>query len=197
MTSSSDAPPAPVGLRQRLPAAAAARASGVRTSASAALPIRVVDRVPPPPLPPRVDSAALVRALEAGFAAVRNQVDHAFAEIQKECVELALAAAEHVTRRTAERGELDLERPLAEMLAARRRELAEAPALLRVHPEDGKALAPKLAEITPAGARVELAPDPAVARGQLVLELGASRLVRTLEQEMKRLRSRLLAGGAA
>jgi len=192
MTSSSEAPAVPPpGLRRQL-AAAGGRAAGVR----APVPVRVIDRVPPPPPPPRVDSAALARALETGFAAVRSQVDGAFAEIQKECVELAFAAAERIVGRAAERGELELEAPLREMLAARRRELAETPALLRVHPEDAKALAPKLAEITPAGARVELAPDPAIARGTLSLELGASRLVRALDQELKRLRQKLLAGAA-
>ena len=191
MTSSSEAPAPPPGLHRRL-AAAGARASGVRSPA----PVRVIDRVPPPPPPPRVDSAALARALEAGFAAVRAQVDATFAEIQKECVELAFAAAERVVRRAADRGALDLEEPLRELLAARRRELETTPALLRLHPEDAKAVAPKLAEITPAGARVELAADPAIARGQLSLEMGTAKLVRTLEQELKRLRQRLLTSPA-
>ena len=170
-----------------------ARASAVRAPS----PVRVIDRTPPPPPAPTVDAGPLARALEAGFAAVRTQVSAALVEIEKECVELAVAVAERVVRRKVEKGELDLEGPLRELLGARRRELAELPAKLRLHPEDAKAVAPKTAELAPAGARIEVVPDPAQPRGDLALEIGASRLVRTLSHELKRLRERLLAGAAS
>lgn len=184
-SSSETAARRPAGVRARLPLAA----PGVRTR----LPVRVVDRTPPPPPVAPVDVAPLARALEAGFAAMRAQLESSFAEIERGCVELALAAAERVVGRRCERGELDLESPLKELLAARRRELAEQAAVLRLHPEDARALAPRLPALTPAGARVELLADAAQPRGSLVLEVGAARVTRTLADELARLRLRLLA----
>jgi flagellar biosynthesis/type III secretory pathway protein FliH len=179
----------PMGLKARI---AVAASPGVRS----ALPVRVVDRTPPPPPIARIDVAPLVRALEAGFADVRGAFESAFGEIERECIELALAAAERVVRRRCERGELDLEAPLRELLAARRRELAEQSATLRVHPDDAPALQAKLPELAPPGARVEVVADPAVARGSLALELGAARVTRSLPHELARLRARLLEGSA-
>jgi flagellar biosynthesis/type III secretory pathway protein FliH len=184
-SSSETAARRPAGVRARLPLVA----PGVR----ARLPVRVVDRVPPPPPVPPVDVAPLARALETGFAAIRAQLEAAFAEIERGCVELALAAAERVVGRKCERGELELEAPLKELLATRRRELAEQPAVLRVHPADARALAPRLADLAPAGARVELLADDSQPRGSLVLELGSARVTRTLADELARLRLRLLA----
>jgi flagellar biosynthesis/type III secretory pathway protein FliH len=178
----------PAGLKARL----AVAAPGVRS----ALPVRVVDRTPPPPPIARIDVAPLVRALEAGCADVRGAFEAAFGEIERECIELALAAAERVVRRRCERGELDLEAPLRELLAARRRELAEQSATLRVHPDDAPALQARLPELAPSGARVEVVADPSVARGSLALELGAARVTRSLPHELARLRARLLEGSA-
>jgi len=192
-TSSSDtaalaalAPPA--GLRTRI----AAAAPGVTSR----LPVRVVDRTPPPPPLPRLDVAPLARALEAGFAIVRAQFEGMFAEIERGCVELALAAAERLVRRRSGKGDLELEAPLQELLATRRRELAEQAATLRLHPDDAKALRTKVAELAPPGARIDLVDDPAVARGDLVLEVGAGRVSRSLAHELARLRARLLEGTA-
>ena len=189
-TSSSDAAAPSAGLRTRI--AVATGTPGVRSR----LPLRVVDRTPPPPPVPVLDAAPLARALEAGFADLRRAFEATFAEIERECVELALAAAERLVRRRCERGELGLEAPLQELLAARRRELAELTATLRVHPEDAPALQAKLAELAPPGARVELAADPSIARGSLTLELGAARVSRSLPHELARLRARLLEGSA-
>ncbi len=194
MTSSSDSSVHGEAVRHRV-AAAGAVARGVRGSASARVEVRVIDRTPPPPPAPKVDVAPLARALESGFAAVRSQVEGAFAAIEKECIELALAAAERIVRRKAELGELDLEGPLRELLAARRRELGELAATLRLHPDDAQALAPKVRELAPPGARIEVVADSTRRRGELSLELGAARLVRTLEHDFERLRQRLLAGG--
>jgi len=187
-TSSSDAAAPPAGLRARI----AVAAPGVRSR----LPLRVVDRTPPPPPVPTLDAAPLARALEAGFAELRRAFEATFAEIERECVELALAAAERLVRRRCERGELGLEAPLQELLASRRRELEEQAATLRVHPEDAPALQAKLAELAPPGARVELVADPSIARGSLTLELGAARVSRSLPHEIARLRARLLEGSA-
>ena len=187
-TSSSDAAAPPAGLRARIVVAA----PGVRSR----LPLRVVDRTPPPPPVPILDAAPLARALEAGFAELRRAFEATFAEIERECVELALAAAERLVRRRCERGELGLEAPLQELLASRRRELEEQAATLRVHPEDAPALQAKLAELAPPGARVELVADPSIARGSLTLELGAARVSRSLPHEIARLRARLLEGSA-
>jgi len=192
MTSSSDAAAASgAGIRREV-ATAGVRASAVRAPS----PVRVIDRIPPPPPPPPVDVTGLAAALQGGLEAVRAQVDRAFAEIERECVELALAAAERIVRRKAARGELELDGPLQELFAARRGELAALPARLRLHPEDAKVIAPRAAELVPAGTRVEIVDDPAQPRGHLVLEIGAARLVRTLDEELRRLRQRLLAGAA-
>jgi flagellar biosynthesis/type III secretory pathway protein FliH len=189
MTSSSDAT-AP--QRHRL-AAAGARAASVR----AASPVRVIDRAPPPSPPPQVDVAGLAKAMGDGFAAVQAQVERAFLEIEKECVELAFAAAEHVMRRKAARGELELEEPLRELLDTRRRELLELPAVLHLHPQDAQAIAPRVEELAPPGARVIVMADPAQPRGDVVLELGAGKLVRSLENDLRQLRQRLLQEGDA
>lgn len=185
-TSSSEAAARrPAGVRARLPIAA--------PTVRARLPVRVVDRTPPPPPPPPIDVAPLARALESGLAAIRLQLEAAFAEVERGCVELALAAAERVVGRRCERGELELEEPLKELLASRRRELTSQPAVLRMNDADARVLERKLDALTPAGARVELLADPAQPRGSLVLELGAARVTRTLANELARLRSRLLA----
>jgi flagellar biosynthesis/type III secretory pathway protein FliH len=191
-TSSSDAtraeargPSILAGLRARLTFAT----PGVRSR----LPVRVVDRSPPPPPVAPVDVAPLARALEAGFAAARARDEATFAEIERGCVELALAAAERVVRRRCERGELELEEPLRALIGSRRRELEEQAAVLRLHPADARALQEKLAELTPAGARVELLADAAQPRGSLSLEFGAARVTRTLVHELTRLRAELLA----
>jgi flagellar biosynthesis/type III secretory pathway protein FliH len=200
MTSSSDAAPAPEVVRHRVAGAQASSARAARpseakaTRGEAASVVKVVERVPPPPPPPPVDVAPLARALERGFAAIATQVDAAFAEIEKECVELALAAAERVVRRRAERAELDLEGPLREMLATRRREIAQLPATLRAHPEEAAHLAPKLAELAPPGARIELVPDPSTPRGDLALEIGPARVVRSLQHDFARMRQRVFGG---
>jgi len=188
MTSSSDAAADPV-VRHGLPGA---RAGGVRS----ALPIRIVERLPPPPPAPRVDPAPLARSLDAGFKALKAQLDASFGEIERGCVELALAAAETLARAKCQRGELGLEEPLRALLDARRRELETAPAVLRAHPDEAAAIRPKLAEIAPAGARLELVADPASPRGTLALELAAARVVWSLDEEIAALRRRLLGGGA-
>jgi flagellar biosynthesis/type III secretory pathway protein FliH len=188
MTSSSDAAAEPI-VRHGLPGG---RVGGVRS----ALPITVVERLPPPPPPPRVDAAPLARSLDAGFKALKAQVDAAFGEIERGCVELALAAAETLARGKCQRGELGLEEPLRALLDARRRELENAPAVLRAHPDDAAAIRPKLAEMVPAGARVELVADPATPRGTLALELAAAKVVWSLDEEIAALRRRVLGGAA-
>src|SRR5262245_58388864 len=124
-TSSSDAP-APEIVRHRV--TAEQRPARVRT----ALPLRVIER-PPSGVAPRVDVAPLARALADVFASVRAQVDGAFAAIERDCVELALAAAERVVRCRAERGELGLDEPLRALLELRRRDLEQVTATLRVN----------------------------------------------------------------
>src|SRR6185295_16220077 len=141
----------PAGVRTRLPFAA----PGVRSR----LPVRIIDRTPPIPPAPKFDVTPLVRALEAGFAQVTAQTEALLGSIERECVELALAAAERVVRRRCEKGELDLEAPLQELLASRRRELATRSATLRLHPEDAKLLQAKIVELAPVGATVELIAD--------------------------------------
>ncbi len=170
-----------------------ARAGGVSMRAGAT--VRVVDRTPALPPPPTIDVAPLARALEAGFKSLKVQVEISFAEIERECVELALGAAEALTRARCERGELALEAPLSALLAAKRRELETLPALLRLHPADAEAIGPKLAELTPPNARVELLADGASPRGQLALEIGAARVVWSLGQEIAQMRRALFDGG--
>ncbi|MBM4015287.1 MAG: hypothetical protein FJ293_10045, partial [Planctomycetes bacterium] len=128
------------------------------------------------------------------FKAVRAQAEAAFGEIERECVALALAAAEALCRAKCERGELELQAPLEALLTARRRELETLPATLRAHPADADAIAPKLAQIAPAGARIELLRDPAVPRGQLGLEFAAARLAWSLAGDLAALRTRLFEG---
>lgn len=187
----SSSEPAPELLRHGL-AAAGARAGGVRTS----VPVRVTERSPPPPPAPVIDAAPLARALEAGFKSVRAQVEAAFGEIERECVELALAAAATLARAKCERGELGLDVPLAALLAARRRELETMPATLRAHPADAAAIAPKLSQLAPAGARLELVQDPATPRGQLALEFDAARVVWSLAGDLSVLRTKVTQGEA-
>ncbi|MSR46815.1 MAG: hypothetical protein EXS13_07110 [Planctomycetes bacterium] len=171
---------------------AGARAATVRTS----VPVRVIERAPPPPPLPRIDTVPLARALDSGFKAVRAQVETALGEIERECVLLALAAAESLTRAKCERGELALDEPLRALLDSRRRDLETMPATLRANPEDADALAPQLDQIKPAGARIELVRDPAVPRGQLALELQAARVVWSLGQDLIALRAKVLGEGA-
>jgi len=185
MTTSLNDPPKTQGVRTRLPFAA----PGVRSR----LPVRVVDRTPPLPPAPVVDVAPLARALEAGFATARQQVEATFAEVERGCVELALAAAERLVGQRCERNELKLEAPLKELIATRRRELAEQPAVLRLHPADAKLLEERLAALTPVGAKVLLLADPAQPRGSLSLEFGAAKVTRTLAHELSQLRLQLLA----
>lgn len=194
MTSSNDTSAEPLERVRHALAGAGARAGGVAVRSGA--PIRVIDRAPPPPPAPRIDVAPLARSLDAGFRALKAQVDASFAEIERECVELAIGAAEALTRARCERGELALEEPLRALLSAKRRELEQLPALLRLHPADAEPLAGRLAELAPAGARVELLQDPASPRGQLALEIGAARVVWSLGEELAQLRRALLEGGA-
>ena len=195
MTSSSDMPTtadaAPEVFHHAL-AHAGARASGVRTS----VPVRVIERAPPPPPLPRIDTVPLARALDSGWKAVRAQVETALCEIERECVLLALAAAESLARAKCERGELALEAPLRALLDSRRRDLETMPATLRANPEDADAIAPHLDPIKPAGARIELVRDPAVPRGQLSLEFQAARVVWSLGQDLAALRAKVLGESA-
>jgi flagellar biosynthesis/type III secretory pathway protein FliH len=184
MTTSSSEPRLE-GVHARLPIAA----PGVRSR----LPVRVLDRTPPPPPVAPVDVAPLARAVAAGFATARLQVEATFAEVERGCVELALAAAERVVGRRCASGELELVEPLQGLIESRRRELAEQAAVLRLHPADARVLQEKLAELTPVGARVELLADPEQPRGSLSLEFGAARVTRTLAHELARLRTQLLA----
>ncbi len=174
-----------------------ATAIAVRSRSPERAAVHVVDRSPPVPPPPKIDVGPLVRALESGLHALRAEVDAAFDEIERECVELALAAAEHVVHRRCERGELELEEPLRALLATRRRELLALPTTLRLHPEDAKVLAHRLTELAPAGAQIAVVSDAATPRGQLTLEIGAGRVVRSLGHELSQLRRHLLAGGGA
>ena len=168
---------------------AGAAGSTVRSPAT----VSIRDRAPaPPPAPPPVDVSELLEAFEGAVARIERDVRAALIELEREAVELAVAAAGAIVRRKVERGEHDLFAVLSELLDRYRAQLGGAPLTLRLHPDD----AAQIQERALAGAgrppALTLAPDPGLERGTLLLESGATALLRTLQDELRAQRRTLL-----
>jgi flagellar biosynthesis/type III secretory pathway protein FliH len=157
-------------------------------SVSAKLPLKSTERTPaPPPPPPPLDLGPLVRAVDRGLQQLDGRLQALFSEIEEECVALSYAAAENILLTEVDRGNYDLTEALQRALDRHRNLWAEKPATLHVHPEDVAALQ-EAAGAEELLAQVEVVSDPAISRGDLLLQAGATEVVRSLRAELQQLR---------
>lgn len=141
----------------------------------------------PAPAPAPREHERLARELAQALAAARGQALDELRGLDGRVAQLAIALAERIVGCEVEAGRYRLAERVEELLG-RLRDRAEA--VVHLHPADAQALGA-------AAEGLRVVTDPALARGDVVVETPAGRIARTIADQLEAVRRAVLDGGDA